>query len=295
MIGRFQLNAVFTYKATNTLNGKFYVGSTTDLERRKREHLACTRNYPFQNALRKNPDAFEWEVYEDDSDEPILEQALLDAWFGTEVCYNLNPLASRPPVLRGEDHPMFGVPKSAESKERNREAHLGKKMSKETKELMSSRKKGENNHMYGKGGESSPGFGKSWWVNKSLDLEAFTEECPGHGWEPGRKQIREETSEKISQATAGEKNPMFGRTGEESTAWGKVWWVNKQTNEEKLEKDCPGPEWVEGRKKKSKESREKLRKANTGKKWWVSENGDTTFRETSPGEGWVEGRKWKVG
>jgi len=85
-----------TYKVTNTTNGKFYIGSTTNFERRKAEHLSCQKTYPFQNALRKNPDAFEWEVWSDDSDEPILEQALLDMWFGKECCYNLNSLADHP-------------------------------------------------------------------------------------------------------------------------------------------------------------------------------------------------------
>jgi group I intron endonuclease len=86
-----------TYKATNTTNGKFYVGSSKDFEKRKKQHLKSSKNLPFQNALRKNPEAFEWECWSDDSDEPILEQALLDMWFGCEQCYNLNPQASRPP------------------------------------------------------------------------------------------------------------------------------------------------------------------------------------------------------
>jgi predicted GIY-YIG superfamily endonuclease len=85
-----------TYKSTNTLNGKFYIGSTTNFENRKRSHLRSKENYPFQNALRKNPEAFVWEVWSDDSDEPILEQALLDTWYGKEQCYNLNPHADRP-------------------------------------------------------------------------------------------------------------------------------------------------------------------------------------------------------
>jgi hypothetical protein len=85
-----------TYMAVNTLNGRFYIGSALDFERRKKQHLKRDVNLPFQNALRKNPDAFEWEVWNDDSDEPILEQALLDMWFGKEQCYNLNPFADRP-------------------------------------------------------------------------------------------------------------------------------------------------------------------------------------------------------
>jgi hypothetical protein len=84
-----------TYKATNTTNGKFYIGSSTNFERRKYEHLTSTKNLPFQNALRKNLEFFEWEVWNDDSDEPILEQALLDMWWGKECCYNLNSQADR--------------------------------------------------------------------------------------------------------------------------------------------------------------------------------------------------------
>jgi group I intron endonuclease len=115
-----------TYKATNTTNGKFYIGSTNNFEKRKREHLRSRKNYPFQNALRKNPEAFEWEVWSDDSDEPILEQALLDMWYGKECCYNLSSLANRI-----------------------------------SPELCS--RKGENNPRWGKEGTNK---GKSWWVNK---------------------------------------------------------------------------------------------------------------------------------
>ena len=90
-----------TYLATNTLNGKFYIGSTIDFERRKGEHLRDKKsNFPFQNSLRKNPEAFEWEVWSDDSEEPTLEQALLDMWCGTEQCYNLSPHSGRPVMTK---------------------------------------------------------------------------------------------------------------------------------------------------------------------------------------------------
>jgi group I intron endonuclease len=85
-----------TYKATNTLNGKFYIGSAVNFEERKKEHLNSSLNYPFQNALRANPNAFEWEVWSDTSKDRELEQALLDMWFGSEQCYNLSPFANRP-------------------------------------------------------------------------------------------------------------------------------------------------------------------------------------------------------
>jgi group I intron endonuclease len=89
---------MYTYKATNTLNGKFYVGSAVNFEKRKAQHLKSKLNLPFQNALRKYSEMFEWEVWEDDSKEPILEQSLLDMWCGKAQCYNINPNADRPSI-----------------------------------------------------------------------------------------------------------------------------------------------------------------------------------------------------
>jgi group I intron endonuclease len=103
-----------TYKATNTANGKFYVGSSTNFEKRKKEHLRSKDSYPFQNALRKNPEVFEWEVWTDDCDEPILEQALLDMWFGKECCYNLSQFADRGPDRTGKKQPPGFGPRHAE-------------------------------------------------------------------------------------------------------------------------------------------------------------------------------------
>jgi group I intron endonuclease len=126
-----------TYRATNTTNGKFYIGSAINFEDRKKAHLRSKKNYPFQNALRKNPDAFEWEVWSDDSDEPILEQALLDMWFGKECCYNLNPIADRPPRLFGSKNPM----KRKEIVDRVMKHHRGKQVSQETRQRQSEARK----------------------------------------------------------------------------------------------------------------------------------------------------------
>jgi group I intron endonuclease len=125
-----------TYRATNTTNGRFYVGSTTNFEKRRKEHLRSKKNLPFQNALRKNPEDFEWEVWTDDCDEPVLEQALLDMWFGKECCYNLNPFADRGPSNLGIKRPEH-----------------------------SERMSGENNPMFGKRGELCPSHGRTGPLN----------------------------------------------------------------------------------------------------------------------------------
>jgi len=84
------------YKATNKLNGKWYVGSTLqDLESRILQHKNKVGNYPFQNALRKNPKSFTWEVLSEvDGDDRSHEQEILDCFFGSEYCYNLSPYAN---------------------------------------------------------------------------------------------------------------------------------------------------------------------------------------------------------
>ena len=134
---------MITYLATNTLNGKFYVGSTTDFEWRKYCHLNSKANYPFQNALRKHPEKFTWEVYSDDNAEPVLEQALLDKFFGTGQCYNLNPTAGRPPSQAGR-------PVSPETRAKQSAARKGLKRSEETKQRLREAKIGEKNPRFGK-------------------------------------------------------------------------------------------------------------------------------------------------
>ena len=129
---------MITYRAINTKNGKFYIGSTTDFERRKGSHLRCKNNYPFQKALQKDPEAFVWEVAEDDSDEPLLEQALLDMWFGTEQCYNLNPTADRPPNLSGHRFSEATLNKRSQSRRGKPLPSLqGKPLSKEHRSKIS--------------------------------------------------------------------------------------------------------------------------------------------------------------
>ena len=140
-----------TYISTNTSNGRFYIGSTTNFEWRKYCHLNNKRNYPFQNALRKTPEAFIWEVFSDESDEPVLEQALLDMFYGTEQCYNLSPRANRPPS-------RAGVPVSEETRRKIRENNKGRKKSKETKQKISEAMRGQNNPMFGKTGSANPSF-----------------------------------------------------------------------------------------------------------------------------------------
>jgi hypothetical protein len=200
---------MITYRAINTLNGKFYIGSSKNwetFEKRKRVHMNYGEAYFFQRELRKNPDAFVWETFEDDSEEPVLEQALLDMWFGKEQCYNLSPEASRPPISSGDQHPM-----------------------------------------YGRRGEESPIFGRVWWVKSDGSEETHSFEQPGEDWSRGRKTVSNETKMKQSENRRGRKKPPgFGEKVAASKK-GRVWWVNER-GEMKCQRTCPGSEWKQGRK-----------------------------------------------
>lgn len=206
-----------TYKATNTTNGKFYIGSTTNFEKRKQGHLKSKENYPFQNALRKNPEAFKWEVWSDTSDDPILEQALLDMWHGKECCYNLNQNASVPPRVEGKRMWVHSTGKqifsfespgsdwklgvNEERRQQNSRAKKGKKESTETRHKKSVAHQGKTrqfseehcrNISKGKTGKSSGHEGGKaagvlpWWVNAKGENKRSWDK-PGPEWQNGRK------------------------------------------------------------------------------------------------------------
>ena len=205
-----------TYKATNTTNGKFYIGSSTNFERRKQQHLDSTESYPFQNALRKNPEAFEWEVWQDDSENRELEQALLDIWFGKEQCYNLNSVASAPPSWKGKKH----TPKA--------------------KKLQSESKKGERNpakrpEVRKKMSDSHTGVPLSDSTRAAMSAAG-----------KGRKKT-EEHKQKIKESNLGQTRSDEAKDNMRRAHIGKKMWVNEQ-GERKYQAESPGPEWQNGRK-----------------------------------------------
>lgn len=200
---------MITHRAINTSNGKFYIGSSKSwetFEKRKRTHLTYGEAFRFQKALRANPDMFIWETYEDESDEPILEQALLDVWFGKEQCYNLSPNADRPPAPFGEKHPMFGR-RGEESPiygrawwvkiDGSEETHAfeqpgpdwerGRKVvTLETREKQSQHKRGKKKSSEHRAKIKQSRVGLLWWVNEKGELKS-QKESPGPEWKRGRK------------------------------------------------------------------------------------------------------------
>ena len=88
---------MITYAAINLTNKKFQVGSTTDFERRCKEHHRTDMNPEFNRALKKNPENFYWiQGVDDGLDDRSEEQYYLDFYHGTVWCYNYSSGAEHP-------------------------------------------------------------------------------------------------------------------------------------------------------------------------------------------------------
>lgn len=85
---------MITYKATNIVNGMWYVGSTNNFERRKKEHLRGNYRDRFHRELQKNPSNFVWVIINNDKlNTRDFEQKILNEHYGKRYCYNVSPNA----------------------------------------------------------------------------------------------------------------------------------------------------------------------------------------------------------
>jgi hypothetical protein len=185
---------VITYAAINLTNKKFQVGSTTDFERRCREHYNSDMNPEFHSALRKNPENFYWIVSDDDGlDTREEEQYYLDFYHGTMWCYNSNPNAAEPPSQEGSSWWNNGVEqvKVFESPGDGWvPGRLGKWWNDGTENKFGVNPPGEGwiagRIQIQKTAErqSLSGTGNVWWTDGIAETRA--KECPGGSWVRGR-------------------------------------------------------------------------------------------------------------
>ena len=152
------------YMILNIDSGKFYIGSSNNLPKRKREHFWALsenvhNNSYLQNAYNKHgAGSFRFSVVEDITDEGCLlvrEQYYIDS---LKVCdraigYNINEYATGG-GLKGENNPNYGKPMTSKQKEKIRASLMGHKHTEETKRKISERRKnkygGSNHYLYGK-------------------------------------------------------------------------------------------------------------------------------------------------
>lgn len=186
------------YKIWNRISRKYYVGSSSNVEKRWREHRGALRkgkhlNNYLQNAWNKHgKKAFEFKFVEEVGNEQNLhsvEQEYLDAGFELGLLYNIARLAAGGSVAGW----------------RHTEEALAK---------MSNANSGKNNPMYGKTGEDSPNYGrKNPEHSRRMLGKRHTEEAKQNmraSWTPER---RREKSKQMS----GEKNPFYGKRRSEET------------------------------------------------------------------------------
>ena len=187
------------YYITNTQTGMLYIGSSSRLKKREREHFGRLKNNNhcnshLQSAYNKyGEDSFVFIVVEKVPQKKLVEaeQRHIDLYDFSADLYNQAPFANCP--MAGKNHtpqsiekmrrsmphsPMKGRRHTKEAKRRMSNAHKGKKLSKETveklrrantgrkrtkkqRENISKSKMGEMNPMYGKRGAKSALYGKT--------------------------------------------------------------------------------------------------------------------------------------
>ena len=93
---------MITYIGLNLKTKRFQIGSTTDFQRRYKQHLERDMNPEFNRPLQKNPEGFYWFISSDDGYiDRREEQYYLDFYTGSEWCTNINPNAVEPPYHGG--------------------------------------------------------------------------------------------------------------------------------------------------------------------------------------------------
>lgn len=198
------------YKIVNKIDGKYYVGSTNNFQKRwKSGHklpLIENRheNSKLQNAWNKHgPENFDCQLVESVEVEKLLEveQKYLDiARNETDKCYNLSFIAGK-------------VEMTNEVRQKLSKAHTGKKLSEETRKKMSNRMKGVQLTLGYKHTEESKRKIGDWNRGGTITEEQKTQisqTLMGHS-------VSVETREKLRLANKGHKPWNTGKQHSEET------------------------------------------------------------------------------
>lgn len=165
------------YKIINEITNNFYIGSSVNVERRKKEHFNLLRKNKHNNKHLQNS----FNVYGEKNFQFVIveycnkeECVIKEQCFINELkpSYNINPNAGN----------SLGVKHTKKTIEKIRNCKIGKKHSEETKQKIgktnSLKQKGENNSQYG-----------SIWITNGIENKKIKKdsEIP-QGWYKGRKQ-----------------------------------------------------------------------------------------------------------
>ena len=152
------------YKITNIINGNFYIGSSSNIRKRREKHFRYLRNGGHENkhlqhAFNKyGESAFVFEIikYVEQGQLLVEEQILLDEHFGNSYLYNICPIAGSPSVkgrIKTEEHRQKlaeSVKKFYDNNPQHKELlakyRMGKPLTDTTKQKMRQSKKRGNVH-----------------------------------------------------------------------------------------------------------------------------------------------------
>ena len=217
------------YKITNLLNGKCYIGSASDLSKRKWEHFNKEKNPHLQNAMRKyGIENFAWEIILECQKDKLIywEQYYIDKEDFSNL-YN----------IRTKANSNFGLVSSQETRDKLSKINKGRKpsalciqkliernkkpISDETRIKMRLAKLGKMS------GENNPFFGKTHTEETRNKIkDALAKKGDAHRV----KHHTEETKKKISESRLGEKHWLYGKHHSEETK-------KKMSNSHKLRLD----------------------------------------------------------
>jgi len=209
------------YKITNLVNGKLYIGQTTQpLKKRWRQHISC--NYCqrlFKAVVKYGPNNFKIEEIDSASNLKelnIKEESWISSLNTTNslIGYNLLPGGKNKKHHESTKRKMRvsqknRPPKSLETRLKISESHKGKKLSDYIKKKISDSNKnrwnGDKNAMFGLKGENHPAFGskRSDEVKKKLSEDKLGDKNPQFG-----KKRSKETLEKQSKALTGKRHSI---------------------------------------------------------------------------------------
>ena len=202
----------FIYCTTNLVTGRCYVGVHTTHDYNDnylgsgkligsaiKKYGKCCFERQFLEFFRDRDSMFEKE------DDYIAE---LTDIFGKEMMYNINTGGNAPPIMRGEEHPLFGKKHSRESIKKMSEKHKGKVCPESVRQKIADANKGIN-----RGGENPSAraifFRGSWY---ECMKDAMQEHFPDMEIESARYRINRELSgHVVTGVRKGENHPHFGK------------------------------------------------------------------------------------
>lgn len=202
------------YSITNTINGKMYIGSTKNFNKRMKQHLTNLRknihiNPILQKSFNKHGEsAFAFTILEEvnQSDLLTLEDKYIELYNTKSTGYNIANAGGGDCISK---HPDNAVIRSNMSRIMKRK---WERMSDEQRDAHASKYKGTNNHMYGRTHSESTRL----LISRILTGNKLSEETK----EKMRNSFTKERKANLSAHAhnrTGDKNPFYGKSHTEST------------------------------------------------------------------------------